>query len=110
MSGAVGESASRDMQAYIEFSDQLPTWESVIDNPKTAKVPEGAGACAIIVFGAIAKVDKTTMSKFMDYLERFEPEWQACFAINIAKSPSKQAIAFSSMKFADWVQKNEDLL
>jgi hypothetical protein len=110
MSGAVGESASRDMQAYIEFSDQLPTWESVIDNPKTAKVPEGAGACAIIVFGAIAKVDKTTMPKFMDYLERFEPEWQACFAINIAKSSAKQAIAFSSMKFADWVQKNEDLL
>jgi hypothetical protein len=110
MSGAVGESASRDMQAYIEFSDQLPTWESVIDNPKTAKVPEGAGACAIIVFGAIAKVDKATMPKFMDYLERFEPEWQACFAINIAKSSSKQAIAFSSAKFADWVQKNEDLL
>jgi hypothetical protein len=46
----------------------------------------------------------------MTYLERFEPEWQACFAINIAKSPSKQSIAFSSSKFADWVQKNEDLL
>jgi hypothetical protein len=46
----------------------------------------------------------------MTYLERFEPEWQACFAINIAKSPTKQSIAFSSAKFADWVQKNEDLL
>jgi hypothetical protein len=110
MSGAVGEAASRDMQAYIEFSDQLPTWESVIENPKTALVPESAGACAIIIFGAIAKVDKVTMPKFMEYLDRFEPEWQACFAINIAKSPSKQSIAFSSSKFADWVQKNEDLL
>ena len=110
MSGAVGESASRDMQAYIEFSDQLPVWESVIADPKHAKVPEGAGACAIIVFGAIAKITKDTISPFMTYLERFEPEWQACFAINIAKSPSKQSIAFSSGKFADWVQKNEDLL
>lgn len=110
MTGAVGEAASRDMQAYIEFSDQLPTWEAVIADPKKAHVPESAGASAIIVFGAIAKVDKTTMPKFMEYLERFEPEWQACFAINIAKSPSKQAVAFSSPKFADWVQKNEDLL
>jgi len=110
MSGAVGESASRDMQAYIEFSDQLPTWESVLAEPKTAKVPDGAGACAILIFGAIAKIDKGTISPFMTYLERFEPEWQACFAINIAKSPSKQSIAFSSAKFADWVQKNEDLL
>jgi hypothetical protein len=110
MSGAIGESASRDMQAYIEFSDQLPTWESVIANPKTAQVPDSAGACAIIVFGAISKVDKQTMPKFMDYIERFQPEWQACFAINIAKSTSKQSIAFSSPKFADWVQRNEDLL
>ena len=110
MSGAVGESASRDMQAYIEFSDQLPTWESVIANPKNALVPDSAGACAIIVFGAISKVDKQTMPKFMDYIERFQPEWQACFAINIAKSTSKQSIAFSSPKFADWVQRNEDLL
>jgi hypothetical protein len=110
MSGAVGESASRDMQAYIDYSDQLPTWESVMKDPKNAKVPESAGACAIIVFGAIAKITKETMTPFMAYLEKFEPEWQACFAINVAKSPTKQNIAFSCAKFADWVQKNEDLL
>ena len=110
MSGAVGEAASRDMQAYIEYADQLPTWENTIANPKSALVPESAGACAIVVFGAIAKIDKTTIDTFMTYLERFESEWQACFAINIAKSPSKQAIAFSSRKFTEWVAKNEDLL
>lgn len=110
MSGAVGEAAARDMQAYVEFADQLPTWDSVMADPTRAKVPTGAGACAIMVFGAIAKVEKSSIAKFMEYLERFEPEWQACFAINIAKTPAKQAVAFSSSKFADWVQQNEDLL
>jgi hypothetical protein len=110
LTGAIGEAASRDMQAFIEYSDQLPTWESTIQNPKTALVPTSAGACAIVVFGAIAKVTKDTIDDFMTYLERFESEWQACFAINIAKSSSKQAIAFSSRKFSDWVAKNEDLL
>jgi hypothetical protein len=46
----------------------------------------------------------------MEYLQRFSPEWQAVFAINIAKTPSKQAIAFSCKAFADWVAKNQDLL
>jgi hypothetical protein len=110
MSGAVGEAAARDMQAYVEYQDQLPLWDTIVKNPKTADVPTSAGACAVLVFGAIAKMDKTTIAPFMTYLERFEPEWQACFAINIAKSPSKQAIAFSSTAFADWVAKNEDLL
>jgi hypothetical protein len=49
MSGAVGESASRDMQAYIDYADQLPTWEAVMKDPKNAKVPESAGAFAIVV-------------------------------------------------------------
>jgi hypothetical protein len=110
LSGAIGESASRDMQAYIEFSDQLPTWESTITHPKTTAIPTSAGACAIVVFGAIARVDKTTIAPFMEYLERFDAEWQAVFAINIAKTPSKQSIAFSCKAFADWVAKNHDLL
>jgi hypothetical protein len=110
LTGAVGESAARDMQAYIEFSDQLPTWEATIKNPKTTAVPTSPAACAIVCFGAIARIDKTTITPFMEYLERFDAEWQAVFAINIAKAPTKQSIAFSSKAFADWVAKNQDLL
>lgn len=110
LTGAVGESAARDMQAYIEFSDQLPSWEATIEHPKTTAVPTSPGACAIVVFGAIARMDKQSITPFMTYLERFDPEWQACFAINIAKTPSKQAIAFQCREFAAWVAKNQDLL
>ena len=110
LSGAIGEAAARDMQAYIEFSDQLPTWDETIKEPKTTKVPTSPGACAIVVFGAIARIDKSNIEAFMQYLERFDAEWQAVFAINIAKTPSKQSIAFSSKAFAEWVAKNQDLL
>ena len=110
LTGAVGESAARDMQAYIEFADQLPTWESTIKSPGSTKLPSSPGACAIVVFGAISRVDKTSITPFMEYLDRFDAEWQAVFAINIAKTPSKQSIAFSCKAFADWVAKNQDLL
>jgi hypothetical protein len=110
LTGAVGESAARDMQAYIEFADQLPTWESTIKSPSSTKLPSSPGACAIVVFGAISRVDKTSITPFMEYLDRFDAEWQAVFAINIAKTPSKQSIAFSCKAFADWVAKNQDLL
>ena len=110
LSGTIGEAAARDFQAYLEFSDQLPTWESTIKDPLRALVPTSAGACAIVVFGAISKVDKTTIEPFMQYIERFEPEWQAAFAINIAKSKTKQRVAFGCKAFSTWVAKNEDLL
>ena len=110
LTGAIGEAGARDMQAYIEFSDQLPTWEATIKDPKHTKIPASPGACAIVVFGAISRVDKQTIAPFMEYLERFDAEWQAVFAIQIAKSPTKQAVAFGSAKFAAWVAKNQDLL
>ena len=110
LSGAVGEAAARDMQAYIEFADQLPTWEATIRDPKNTKLPTSPGACAIVVFGAISRVTKDSIAPFMEYLGRFDAEWQAVFAINIAKTPSKQSIAFSAKAFADWVAKNQDLL
>jgi hypothetical protein len=109
LSGTIGEKASRDLEAYIAFADQLPTWESIIKSPMTTPIPDGAGACALVAFNAIAKVEKDTMTPFMDYISRFSPEWQACFAINIAKSP-RQKIAFGCAAFSAWVAKNEDLL
>jgi len=110
LSGAIGEAAARDMQAYIEFSDQLPSWEDTIKDPKHTKVPTSPGACAIVIFGAIARIDKTNIAPFMEYLERFDAEWQAVFAINIAKTPSKQSIAFGNRDFSKWVADNQDLL
>lgn len=110
LSGTVGESAARDIQAYIEFADQLPTWEATIADPKNTNVPTSPGACAIVVFGAISRIDKQSITPFMEYVQRFSPEWQAVFAINLAKTPSKQGIAFSCKAFADWVAKNQDLL
>ena len=110
LTGAVGEAAARDMQAYIEFADQLPTWEATIKDPKNTKIPTSPGACAIVVFGAISRITKESIRPFMEYLQRFDAEWQAVFAINIAKTPSKQSIAFGEKAFADWVAKNQDLL
>ena len=110
LTGAIGESGARDMQAYIQFADQLPTWEAMIKDPKHVAVPNSPGACAIVVFGAIARVDKQTMTPFMEYLERFDAEWQAVFAVNIAKNTAKQNIAFSCAAFAAWVAKNQDIL
>lgn len=110
LKGAIGEAAARDMEAFIAYQDQLPSWDSIIANPDNATVPTSAGASAVLVFGAIAKIDRQSMTPFMKYLERFEPEWQAAFAINVAKNPTKQQIAFSCAAFAQWVEKNEDLI
>lgn len=110
LTGVIGEAGARDMQAFIAYADQLPSRESIKASPKTAQIPTMPGACAVTVFSLIASAERDTMTPYMEYLERFEPEWQATFAINLVKNVSKQAIAFSSQAFTKWMAKNQDLL
>lgn len=110
MIGTIGESAARDMHAFVEYQDQLPTWDEVVKDPAKAKLPDSPGACAVMVFGAIAKIERNTITSFMEYVERMAPEWQAVFAINLSKNPDKKQIGYTSTKFRDWALANVDIL
>ena len=106
LTGTIGESASRDMQAFFTVVDKLPTWESVIANPTGAKLPDDTVAKCILVFSAISRVEKDTLSKWMQYAKRMDMEWQALFATSVMKSP-KQSFCVMNSDFKDWALKNQ---
>jgi hypothetical protein len=110
LAGTIGESAARDIQAFIEYQDQLPSKADIVNNPTTARLPTTSGAAAVMTYTMITLVDKDSINPFMDYLERLAPEWQATFCISIAKDTKKQGLAFKCQKLSNWVARNEDLL
>jgi len=107
LTGTIGESASRDMQAFFTVVDKLPTWDQIIASPKTAKMPEDAVARCILVFSAIARVQKDTLAKWMEYIQRMDKEWQALFATSVMKSTDKQAFCVMNKEFKDWALDNQ---
>ena len=107
LTGTIGESASRDMQAFFTVVDKLPTWEAILASPGTAKLPNDAVAKCILVFSAITRVQKETLSKWMDYVKRMDMEWQALFATSVMKSPEKQAFCVSNADFKNWALSNQ---
>jgi len=106
LTGIIGESAARDMQAFFTVADKLPTWEVIIKAPETTKLPEDTVARCILVFSALSRVEKDTLSKFMVYLQRFPMEWQAMFAKSLVSSSAKQSIAYTNGDFKNWAIKN----
>lgn len=106
LTGVIGESAARDMQAFFTVVDKLPTWDAIIASPSTAKLPDDTIARCICVFSAITRVEKDTLSKWMTYVNRMDKEWQALFAKSVMKSP-KQAFCVMNREFRDWALANE---
>lgn len=109
LTGTIGESAARDMQAFFTVADKLPTWESIISNPTKTQIPEDTVARCLIVFGAIARVTKDSLTPWMTYVQRMEAEWQALFATSVMKSMDKQAFCIMNKDFKNWALKMQYL-
>jgi len=107
LTGTIGESAARDMQAFFTVVDKLPTWEAILSDPKGAKLPDDTVAKCILVFSAITRVEKETLAKWMEYVQRMDMEWQALFATSVMKSQVKQAFCVMNKEFKDWALKNQ---
>jgi hypothetical protein len=110
ISGTIGRPAGASLAQFIEYSDQLPDWEDILARPMTALVPESPGAIGVLVYGALMRIARGSLTAMMQYLKRLPAEWQAVFVISLAKNPEKQAIAFSNPAFALWCADNQDLL
>ena len=107
LTGTIGESASRDMQAFFTVVDKLPTWDAIMASPATTKMPTDTVAKCILVFSAITRVEKDSLPKWMTYLQRMDMEWQALFATSVMKSQAKQAFCVMNKEFKDWALKNQ---
>jgi hypothetical protein len=109
LSGTIGESAARDMVAYVEVSDSLPTWAEIMDNPKGCKLPSSPAALNIMAFGALQRIDRATIGKWFEYLKRTPKELQSVFCLSASKHPEKKQILVTSGSFVTWMRENQYL-
>jgi hypothetical protein len=110
LAGCVGEAAGKSIEAFVAYQDELPPREVILRDPKGAPLPTTPGACAVMVFSAIAALDKNNATPLMTYIQRLSLVWQACFTINAARDPIKRPIVCSNATFANWLRENQDLL
>ena len=109
LAGTVGDTAAAQMQAFFTVVDKLPTWESIVADPKGAKVPGTTDVIAkcMVVFSALTRVDEKSIDAWIDYAERLDLEWQAMFAKSAMRSSTKQSILTRNTKFKQWAIKNQ---
>lgn len=108
--GTVGTAGANDIASYLAYQDEIPTRESITSNPDSATIPASTGALVTLLFNLERAVDTETITPIMKYVKRLEEEYQAVFCTALARSKSKQKIAFSNKAFTDWARENQDIL
>ena len=105
--GTIGERAAMDLMAFVKLADQLPSLQSIKDNPMQAKVPDSDAAVCMVVYRTLASIDRDWMDAWMDYMSRLDKEAQGLFA-NGVRNPkyAKQAVVMTNKKFTAWAMQN----
>jgi hypothetical protein len=108
--GTVGEAGARDLQSYLAFQDELPKREDILAKPDTTPIPESVAVIITLLFNLERVVDEETITPIMTYVCRMETEHQAVFCTMLARSKTKQRIAFRSKEYTKWAALNSDIL
>lgn len=105
--GTIGERSAMDLMAFVKLSDQLPTLQSIKDDPLNAKVPTSASGVCMVVYRALGAMERDWVDAWMDYLVRLDKEAQGMFANGVrAPKYSKQAVVMTNKKFTAWAMAN----
>ena len=91
----------------IKKADQLPSLQSIKDEPKTAKVPDSAAGICMVVYRTLASIESDWINAWMDYMPRLDVEAQGMFANGVrAPKYSKQPMVMQNRKFTTWAKEN----
>lgn len=109
LSGTIGVQAAVNLAAFIKLSDQLPSLQSIKDDPDTAKVPDNASALCMVVYRTLSTIDKDWVTSWVKYMKRLDKEAQGMFVNNV-KSPKynkdKQQAVMTNKLFTEWAMAN----
>lgn len=110
LAGTVGKQAAIDMEAFIQFKDELPNFDDVVKNPMETKIPKMLGPKYVFVYSSITRITNENLKPVMDYLGRFEVEFLALFAVCLTRVQSKRQICLENPAFEKFVKDNLDII
>lgn len=105
--GTIGDRGAMDLMAFVKLADQLPSLQSIKDDPKNAKVPDSAAGICMVVYRTLASIEADWLNAWMDYMPRLDVEAQGMFANGVrAPKYSKQSMVMKNKKFTAWAMQN----
>ena len=77
--GTLGTKIVPEFQVFAKFFLSLPKIEDIIKDPLNTKIPHRKEQQYAIIIAMTTKTDKNNIDDLLDYVSRFEPEFQIIF-------------------------------
>jgi len=105
--GTIGDRTALDLAAFIALADKLPTQQQIKDDPMSAPIPDSPAAVCMVVYRALATVEREWVAQWLTYMNRLAKEAQGLF-VNGVRAPnySRRDYVVQNKGFQDWCLNN----
>lgn len=105
--GTIGDRGALDLMAFVKLANQLPSLESIKQDPDSATIPTSASAVCMVVYKLLSVLERDWVDACMTYIDRLDKEAQGLF-VNGVRAPkySKRDFIMTNRKFTEWAMKN----
>lgn len=108
LSGYVGEDAANEFEAFWRILSSAPSFDDIIDNPKTAKLPEtrDAGTYYATASMVARSVNRKNFNDAMVYVNRMLPDYQVATVQDAVK---RQPDLMKTTAYTQWAVEHQDV-
>ena len=100
--GTIGETAAQLIMTYSQLMNQLPSLESIKNDPTNAMIPTTASATCMVTFRALATVERDWLDAWMTYLNRLDIDAKSLFCNGVRYpkyNKKKQSMVMQNKQF-----------
>ena len=106
----VGVGAASTLEGFLAMASQLTTWQAIMSDPMTAKLPDSGSGGVSAMFALIGmicqSVTRDTIDNAICYIERMPKEFQQTFILDLqVKSPD----LMDTLAVSRWRSNNNDI-
>lgn len=104
--GTVGTETGKDMMTFVTLADKLVKREDILKDPNNAPLPQDASSTCMVIFKALASMDREFVAPFMTYLERLSSEAKGMFANGVRDTKyHARTMVMNTPKFQEFAGK-----
>lgn len=106
-SGFIGVDAASQYFVTLRMDREMPSYEDMIKNPKTCRVPDRVDAQMLVCYKLASRVTKEDAAAVVTYVDRMPKDFAATFARNAIK---RDPMLVTTPAFIKWAMNNSALL
>ena len=110
LTGAIGLRGGMDLMAFVSMVGQLPSMDSIKQDPTGTVVPTQSAPIIMTVTKGLGAMNRELIDPWMKYLNRLPREAQAFFGRSaLHKDYKQQKIVTQSAEFGEWSRQNAQM-